>query len=336
MDHQLITIPLRNPVKSLCWLGDALIDWAGGNRVIDVPGGERERSVGLNWTYRFDAAVQSPSGRYAAIYERFGTKGLLLERGKLLREINRSYYCADDYEYPITFVMHPDGRALLAHCPEEYNQIEIDDVATGQRLTASANREPEDVFHSRLAVGPDHRRLLSAGWIWHPINTVSIWSVSESLADGRVLDVAGPPALTQCAEVDDAVFIDADRLLLSSNPGAQQFGSPSMPFHTGSVGVFDARASVFERVVKIDEPVGRMLWLGDDRVVGFHGNPKLFDLRTGKVLLRWPDLATGELCGSISGRLDNYPVLAIDSARRRFAVASGDTITVVQFPGHEE
>jgi len=53
---------------------------------------------------------------------RAGTKALLLEPGgKFIREVNRSYYHAEAYRYPLALFTLPDGRTGLVHCLEEYN-----------------------------------------------------------------------------------------------------------------------------------------------------------------------------------------------------------------------
>jgi hypothetical protein len=102
-------------IRSLCWRGEELVDWVGGCRAFALDG--RERPSPVHYAYRFDAATASPDGRYAVIYERLGTKGLLLHDGKCIREINRSYYHADAYEYPVALFRDAGGRLLLAHCP---------------------------------------------------------------------------------------------------------------------------------------------------------------------------------------------------------------------------
>jgi hypothetical protein len=85
-------------VRSICWLGDNLIDWASGRMYTAT--GELIQKVIYRIAYKFDAAICSHDGTYALLYERLGTKGLLLKEGKLLWEINRSFYHADAYEYP--------------------------------------------------------------------------------------------------------------------------------------------------------------------------------------------------------------------------------------------
>jgi hypothetical protein len=112
-------------IGSLCWRGDDLIDWVGGGRALALDGTEQPASVG--YAYRFDAATASRDGRFAVIYERLGTKGLVLKDGKILREIDRSFYHANAYEYPVALFHEPEGRLLLAHCPRGYNRIELED-----------------------------------------------------------------------------------------------------------------------------------------------------------------------------------------------------------------
>ena len=154
-------------IRSLCWRGDELVDWVGGGRAFAADGTERPARV--IYGYRFDAATASPDGRFAVIYERLGTKGLLLHDGRIVRELDRSFYHAAAYEYPVVLFNDPDGRALLAHCPGNYCRIEFEEAGTGRPLTASADRKPSDFFHSRLAASPHGKRQLSAGWMWHPL-----------------------------------------------------------------------------------------------------------------------------------------------------------------------
>ena len=92
-------IPVSSEVKSLCWAGESLVDWAAGGITFHLDGKIEPRPV--YYAHPFNSAVTSPCGTYAVIYERLGTKGVLLKRGKVLRELNRSYYHASAYEYPV-------------------------------------------------------------------------------------------------------------------------------------------------------------------------------------------------------------------------------------------
>src|SRR5262245_22226881 len=92
----------RGRVRSLCWHGDELIDLTSGGNRYHLDGTITESRV--YWGYKFDNAVISPNWRYAVIYETLGTKAVILKEGNILREVNRSYYFADVYEYPVTLL----------------------------------------------------------------------------------------------------------------------------------------------------------------------------------------------------------------------------------------
>lgn len=225
---------------------------------------------------------------------------------------------------------HADGRTLVAHCPEEYNRIEIEDALTGERLTRSADRKAADFFHSRLAVSPGGTRLLSAGWIWHPEDSVSTWSIDDALADSRALDPIGPPDDMGRWPLSSAVFVDEDRILVSSNPDEDDYSYVENPsFRPGSLGVFNLRTDAFESITKAEETVGNMLWLGDGLVVGFFQTPRVFDVTTGRIVYKWPEIASGSQSSSIINHLGPLPIIECDPIKRRFAVASERGIDVV-------
>ena len=95
--------------RSLAFDGDSLVDWITGHRY-RLDGRREQFGVGVVW--RFDAAVGS--GAVHVVHERFGTKGSLRRSSGVqvspgfvplgveeLREIDRSYYFADVYRYPV-------------------------------------------------------------------------------------------------------------------------------------------------------------------------------------------------------------------------------------------
>ena len=208
-----VIIPAGN-VQSLCWQGDALVDWAGGAERYRLDGTSLGRSV--SYSYRFDRAVTSPNGQYAVIYEVLGTKGLVLKDGRILREINRSFYHANVYEYPVVLFDLPDGRTVLAHCPDEYNTLEIEDAETGERLTERTDKSA-DFFHSRLSVSPGGQYLMSAGWIWHPFDYASLFDIAEALTRPESLDVSPDWRMVASGtEITNAAFAGFDTVLVTS------------------------------------------------------------------------------------------------------------------------
>ncbi len=197
---QELRIPLSTPARTLCWEGDALVEWTGGARRIGLDGTVSLGAFGLAYT-RFDDAVATPDGRCAVVYERRGTKGLLLYERRVLREIGRSYYHADQYDYPVALVRRPGGRVLLVHCPEDYNRLEVEDFLTGERLSHRRS-PPPDIFHARLMPGPDGRSLLAEGWLWHPFDMVQRIDLDAALADPTVLDTSEDRALWPVGDGD--------------------------------------------------------------------------------------------------------------------------------------
>lgn len=324
---QTWTIEVRK-VRSLVWAGDSLIDWAAGGTRFDLDGSTNDPHV--HYAYRFDAACSSPSGEYAVLYERLGTKGIVLHRGEVLREINRSFYCANAYEYPVVIVRVASGREVLVHCPEDYNRLEIDDVATGERLTAAENRKPRDFFHSRLAT--DGRFLLSAGWIWHPVDAIGVYRLDDALADARYLDglgcFSGPGT-----EVNSAALLWDGRIVVGTSDETfleeADLIKPDV-LRPESLAVFDTNEGRILSQVPLQEPVGTMMKLGQECVVGFFEHPKVFDLATGRVIWRMRELKTGKQASSIIDPREALPPLALDPAGGRFAVATEEGIRVVK------
>jgi hypothetical protein len=110
--------------------------------------------------YRFDGGVGI--GDVGAVFETLGTKGRIVRwNGQIaqpnfvtlgfdeIREIDRSYYHAAAYDYPICLLTLPDGRHAVAHCPKRYDTLEIE-FLDGTPLTRR-KAESEDIFHARLA-----------------------------------------------------------------------------------------------------------------------------------------------------------------------------------------
>jgi hypothetical protein len=312
-------------IRSLCWLGDDLVDWVGGGRAFAADGTETPRAV--TYAFRFDAATASPDGRIAVIYERRGTKGLVLRDGEILREINRSYYQANSYEYPMTLFHEPGGKLLLAHCPNAYNQIEFEVAETGQVLTASGDRKPSDCFHSRFAASPNGKRLLSAGWVWHPMDVVEHFDVTRALADPHHLDHgdhvpdSGPEESSACWLNDDTIIVCS-----VSEP------TDESDERRNCLEVFDLAKKQRRHKIQLSEAPGKIFPIGPNHILSLYRHPKLIDLTTAQVVHAWPNLDSGLQTSSLL--LDEtmtLPPIAFDPIGNRFAIANNDQITVIEF-----
>ncbi|MHA6758926.1 WD40 repeat domain-containing protein [Streptacidiphilus sp. PAMC 29251] len=328
--------PLTAPVLSLNWDGDELVDWAGGNRRWQADG--TEVLAFHHHGFDFDRAVSSPSSRFHAVYRVRGTKGAIFDRTEKLREINRSRYSSGAYEYPIALGWLPDGREVIAHCPEVYDRLHIDELATGRRLTAR-DGESEDFFHSRLAFSPNGRRLLSAGWGWHPISSAMVFDVATALADPATLDGEGLLAAGFGfeSEIESACWLSDDSLVLSGLPDPFWSGrdavGPDDDLRPDEIGVWSLTDSAWTTRHTMDVRIGTMLTLHGALVLSLYGHPKVVDTNSGEVVQDWPDLVTGHQESSIINRA-SVPPVAVHPSGTRFAVAAADGITVVTLTDH--
>jgi hypothetical protein len=324
------------PAKSLCWRDDTLVDWVrGGDRwTLDA----KFHSAHRSWGYgRFDGAVADPTGRWAVVHERTGTAGILLCDGKIVREIHRSPYHADAFLYPASLFRFND-RVVLAHCPDSYARIEIDDAETGERLTLSTSRKEADFFHSRLSVSPGSKRLMSAGWIWHPLDAVVWFDIPAAIAAPTSLDALEDASGSRiiCATDDcSACWLDDERVLIGASSPAKRPASDT-PAEGGykpppmkhELSVFSIAAADYVKSVELAYPPGAMMLAGPDHVVTFFGRPRVVALATGKVVHEWADIDSGEIVSSIVHEAPQPPV-ALDPSRTRFAVASRQGIDVI-------
>ncbi len=328
--HSQITLHARG-VRTLRWNNEHLIDWVSGTRFSLDGAGQRFADPA---DPAFDGAVDC--GPYAVIFERLGTRAKLLHDGRLLRELSRDDYCAEAYEYPACLWRTRGGRTLLAHCPEHYNHVEIDDAETGARLTSSTQRKPADFFHSRLQVDPSGRRLLSAGWVWHPWDVVGWVELAPALEapctlDNFGCDVQGKECI---AEESSACWQNDHRIIVGASEeghGDQEIATLLGPrLRPNGIAVYDVRERRVISEVGLGYPSGTMMPVGQDAVLTLHEHPRLVSLVDGQVLHEWRDLPTGVQTSSIIWGIERPPPMALDPDRRRFAVVREDEIVVVR------
>ncbi|MEU1478716.1 hypothetical protein ACFYZ8_43250 [Streptomyces sp. NPDC001668] len=320
---------MTEEAQSLVWDGDDLVDVVGGGRWWGPDGVEQCASVIRR--FPFDRSVVSPSGRYSVVYAERGTKALLLEGDRLVRELNRSYYQADAFDYPVALGTLPDGREVLVHCPEEYNVLEIEDAETGERLT-SGERDPKDVFHSRLEVSPDGTHLLSAGWFWHPYGVVEVFDLVGALTDPAVLDGRGvlPSDPGIDAEVVSACWLDGDRLAVAT--GEEFLDDEEKPaLGPRQLGVWSLSAQRWIHRSRVGFHIGTLIARGDS-VVSLYGHPRLIDVTTGAVVAEWPTVEVPRRDGSYGVTHIPTPVAALHPDGIRLAVAQPEGIAIIALP----
>ncbi|MFB7718513.1 hypothetical protein [Nocardia sp. NPDC056100] len=271
----------------------------------------------------------SRSGRFEVLYAERGTKALLLRAGELLRELDRSYYHAADFDYPIALGALPGGREIVVHCPREYNVLQIDDAVTGECITKGP-RTPRDVFHSRLSISPDGRHLLAAGWVWHPFGIAMIFDLVAAVQDPAVLD--GPGILRadiSDAEIESACWLDSDRVVIAaSNEDPSEDEEDPGTLAPGELGVWSVGSSRWLHRARLTHPVGTMIAC-EERIVSLFGHPRLIDPASGRTLLEWPDVDAGAKDRSYGVGQVPTPVVAVHPDGTRLAIAQSDHIAIL-------
>lgn len=312
--------------RSLLWLGDSLVDVAGGQASVALDGTTKPSTT--SWAFDFDRVVAAPSG-LRVLYTVLGTKGLVATSRHHVREINRSYYHANAYEYPVAVGLLTDGREVLVHCPDGYNRLTIETLARGERLCSATDNAP-DLFHSRLMLSPGGRYLLSAGWVRHPAGLAVVYDTLEALGDSAHLDSTGVlPNGSIAGEVEAACWLSPDLLAVSTNHEEGPLYQDSDGLPPGQIGVWSLGEDDWVARNTFRGHTGTMHRLGH-HVLCLFDHPRLVDPMTARVVDEWPEIMTGRQGGSIIWHLkDPVPPVAVDSARHRFAVAHNDLVLVV-------
>lgn len=313
-------------VRSLAWDGDELVDWAAGGVRYGLQGELHDPCV--RYAYSFDMAVALEDSGYSVLYKRLGTKGLVLKDGRVLRDINRAFYHAENYEYPIALFRLPSGRPAIVHCPDEYCRLRIDDLETGE-LIATASEDAGDFFHSRLSVSPDGRWLVSAGWMWHPVDDVAYYDLHAALADGSTLDTATRELDVLTDRGNAAGFDRRSRVVVTADMTGFDDDETGVEGGPCVVRLAAGTGKPPERIpVDIDSV---FMAVGDDHLLLLGGHPRLLSLATGQVVAEWPDIKTVVPCCAIQSSGHEWTHFAIDVPRARIAITHDEQVTVIAF-----
>ncbi|MBC9933195.1 hypothetical protein [Chitinophaga qingshengii] len=289
---------IRAYTATISWCGNTLIDWATGSAKLY---GDRPVPANLpHYGSQFNAAITSADGQYAFICTNLGTKGILLKNGRQLREINRSYYQADVYEYPAAFFV-ANGRTYLAHCPEEYCQLDFEDVETGEVITRVEGRDPQDYFFSRLEVSLDNKWLISKGWVWHPWDMVLAFNIEACLQNPLLLDKTDKyPDVT--AEAGVAGFINNQEVLIGAVHNSDlmdEEADNAGALQPGQLAIWNVETNSLSAPVTVDGVFGNIFPIDDTYTWDFFQFPKIINYRTGEVVDQLKELTTSEQTSAI-------------------------------------
>lgn len=298
------TIKTQGGIHTMSWLNDGIIDWAQGGAFYGLDGSTSQIGK-YHYGFNFDRSITSQDGQYAFIYQNLGTKGLLLKNGKLLREINRSYYHAEVYEYPAAFYTSPQGITYLIHCPLEYCRLDFEEAESGKIVTDLSERDPVDIFHSRLEISPDSKFLMVRGWLWHPLDVVHVYDIDGCLQNPMLLDKQMISYGNSVDESSIGAFINNDQILIQSpyiededeNAGKTKY----------QLSVWDFKKQTIIHGLNVSGTFGNIVGIKDNLAWDLVQHPKIIDLQTGEIIDKLEELFTGTQTSSIIHHLDQVP-----------------------------
>lgn len=315
-----------NYLQTICWVDNTIVDYASAGKKYTLDGQVKEL---YNYTFGFgDTAITSSDGQYAFIYQKLGTKGLLLKNGDILREINRSYYCAEVYEYPAAFVTI-DNRTFLVHCPMKYCRLDFEDVETGQIVTDDQDRNPSDYFHSRLEISPNGKYLMSKGWFWHPWNDIRLFDIRKCFDSPEELDKSEiyPNVGT---EICTASFIDENKVLIGSSDEEEMNDELLENLPQKHIAIWDIELNQISKPIKIQSEFGNLFAINEKFAWDLFKFPKIIDLETGEIVDKDESLASGLQKSSIIHHIDKLPKVAFNRQTKQIAITKDENIEILE------
>jgi hypothetical protein len=314
-----------NYLATISWRNGQIIDSASAGRQYSL-NGVINQLYKYSYAFKFDGAITSADGIYAFIYHRLGTKGLLLKNGELLREINRSYYCANSYEYPAAFVQLKNATYLI-HCPIAYNQLDFENVETGELVTNKARRKPADIFHSRLEVSPGNTFLMSKGWVWHPLHSINIFDIAECIKKPKLLDQIGLTPNVD-AEVNTASFIDDKKIIIgSSDEIMDEERTPIFP--PKHLAVWDLESNQVSNPVKVDSDFGNLFAIDEMLSWDLLGFPKIINNNSGEIVAKEETINSGKQQSAFMTNDSKFPQIVFNRDTKQIAISGDEKIHIL-------
>ena len=312
-----------NFLRTIDWVNGNIVDWVSAGQQYSLNGEQRQLAK-YHYAFGFDSSITSPDEQYAFIYKRLGTKGLLLKNGEIIREINRSYYQAESYEYPAAFITF-ENRTYLVHCPIDYCRLDFEDVETSKIITDTKNRKPSDVFHSRLSISFDNKYIMVCGWVWHPADTVELFNIAECFENPHLLDKSSlyPSFGT---EINSASFIDNDQILLASS-GEEPFDNEASPLLPQKhIAIWNFKTNQLFNPVKVQGEFGNLFAINETLTWDMYKFPKIINIRTGEIEDKLEDIDSGIQTSSImNDDIQLSPQIRFDKHSSKIAVKINST-----------
>lgn len=313
-------------LRTIDWFENKVMDWnSAGTQYHE--NGESNQLQKYTFGFVCDASISSENGKYVLIYQKLGTKGLLLKDGELLREINRSFYQSSVYESPAAFFTY-NSKTYLVHCPNSYKQLDFEEVETGEIITSIAERDPKDFFHSRLEVSEDNKYLLSKGWVWHPFDEIRLFEIEKCFAEPQLLDEGR--LIPNCtAEICSASFIDNNRVVVCASeeePFDDENEEPIPPTH---IAIWNIETDEVSKAAKIKGEFGNLFAIDETKVWDMYKYPKIIDIKSGEIIDSLEEIDSGKQSSSIIHHLKDLPQIAFNRQTKQIAIGRENVIEIL-------
>ncbi len=313
-------------LKTLDWYNGKLVDWNSAGTIYSLDG-NKEQLQKYHFGFVFDSSITSECGNYVLIYRKLGTKGLLLKNGEVLREINRSYYQSEVYEFPAAFFTR-NAIVYLIHCPATYCKLDFEEVESGRIITSISSRNPWDFFHSRLEVSPDNKFLLSKGWFWHPFDCIKLFDIEACIFDPCLLD-RGSEIPNVTAELSSASFIDNDNILVCASREEPLNDDEIEPILPGQIAIWNFKNDDIAVCGKVNAPIGNVFAIDLNTCWDLFEYPKIIDLKTGGIIQKMEEIKSGKQTSSIIHHLSDLPQIKYNPLTKQIAIAKDDLIEIL-------
>lgn len=126
--------------------------------------------------------------KYICIVAHRNTQGLILhlEKPDYYKVLKRGDYQVEHCSYPIAFY-EKEGLTYLIH-GTDWNRLDITCLDTDELITnrlvsyeGEGKENYVDYFHSLLAISPDASQFFSNGWVWSPVDIITIYNTEQFL-----------------------------------------------------------------------------------------------------------------------------------------------------------
>jgi hypothetical protein len=317
---------LNHTLQTISWLNNSIVDWASAGNSYSLSGSVEQLNK-YHFGFNFDIAIHCENGRYVFLYQKLGTKGLLIKDGEIVREINRSYYHSDVYEYPAAFCIY-NGRVYLVHCPISYCQLDFEDVETGELVTNIAGRKPADMFHSRLEVSRSGNCLMSKGWVWHPVDVINVYTISDCFKNPLLLDKVDFSFPSTGSEICTASFIDDTSIVVGSS--AEILDDENLlNLPCKSIGIWNYIENSFAHCTTPAFEFGNLFAIDATLCWDMYKFPKIINLHSGLMVAKAEDVYSGEQKSSILVNMDKQPQIAFDKEKSRLAIIENNSVIIL-------